>query len=87
MAKLAVLGVAKADSGQVSSCRQPKRALGLGPRMIFASPLKSASAFIANKDWGNADRIRDELAGRGIALRDGKDRETGERTTTWEVKR
>ena len=41
----------------------------------------------ADKNWAEADRIRDELLGQGIQLKDGKDPETGERTTTWEVKR
>jgi len=44
-------------------------------------------AFIADKNWGEADRIRDELLAQGIQLKDGKDPETGERVTTWEVKR
>jgi cysteinyl-tRNA synthetase len=35
-----------------------------------------------NKDWKESDRIRDELAGMGIAIKDNKDG-----TTTWEVKR
>ncbi|EDQ32473.1 cysteinyl-tRNA synthetase [Hoeflea phototrophica DFL-43] len=44
-------------------------------------------AFIAAKNWAEADRIRDELLAQGIQLKDGKDPETGERVTTWEVKR
>jgi cysteinyl-tRNA synthetase len=36
----------------------------------------------AAKNWAEADRIRDELAAMGIALKDNKDG-----TTTWEVKR
>jgi cysteinyl-tRNA synthetase len=36
----------------------------------------------AAKNWAESDRIRDELAGMGIALKDNKDG-----TTTWEVKR
>jgi cysteinyl-tRNA synthetase len=43
-------------------------------------------AFIRDKNWAEADRIRDELLARGIQLKDGKDPETGERVTTWEVK-
>lgn len=39
------------------------------------------------KNFAEADRIRDELAEKGIQLKDGKDKETGERVTTWEVKR
>lgn len=43
--------------------------------------------FIAAKNWAEADRIRDELLAQGIQLKDGKDPETGERVTTWEVRR
>ena len=39
------------------------------------------------KNFAEADRIRDDLAGKGIQLKDGKDPQTGERVTTWEVKR
>jgi cysteinyl-tRNA synthetase len=35
-----------------------------------------------NKDWKESDRIRDELAAMGIAIKDNKDG-----TTTWEMKR
>ncbi len=44
-------------------------------------------ALIRDKNWAEADRIREELAAQGIQLKDGKDPETGERVTTWEVKR
>ena len=44
-------------------------------------------AFIAAKNWPEADRIRDDLLAQGIQLKDGKDPVTGERVTTWEVKR
>ncbi|MBB5663330.1 cysteinyl-tRNA synthetase [Rhizobium leguminosarum] len=39
------------------------------------------------KNFAEADKIRDELAAKGIQLKDGKDAVTGERVTTWEVKR
>jgi cysteinyl-tRNA synthetase len=39
------------------------------------------------KNFAEADRIRDELAGKGVQLKDGKDPATGERVTTWEMKR
>ena len=42
---------------------------------------------IKAKNWAEADRIRDELSAKGIQLKDGKDPQTGERVTTWEVKR
>ncbi|WP_205910355.1 hypothetical protein [Rhizobium sp. FKL33] len=34
-----------------------------------------------------ADKIRDDLLAKGIQLKDGKDPATGERITTWEIKR
>ncbi len=39
------------------------------------------------KNFAEADKIRNELADKGIQLKDGKDAATGERVTTWEVKR
>jgi cysteinyl-tRNA synthetase len=39
------------------------------------------------KDFKEGDRIRDELAAMGIALKDSKDPKTGEIVTTWEVAR
>jgi cysteinyl-tRNA synthetase len=39
------------------------------------------------KDFKESDRIRDELAAMGIALKDTKNKETGEIETTWEVAR
>ncbi|MCF6303553.1 MAG: cysteine--tRNA ligase [Devosiaceae bacterium] len=42
---------------------------------------------LANQDWPAADAIRDELLSQGIQLKDSKDSQTGERITTWEVKR
>ncbi|WP_173931275.1 cysteine--tRNA ligase [Chelativorans sp. Marseille-P2723] len=44
-------------------------------------------AFIEEKNFAEADRIREELASEGIQLMDYKDPETGERRTKWEVKR
>jgi cysteinyl-tRNA synthetase len=78
-AAAAVLGVAKAISPNVE--------LSPAEAEVIDREIATRLSFIAGKDWGNADRIRDELAGRGIALKDGKDPETGERVTTWEVKR
>jgi cysteinyl-tRNA synthetase len=44
-------------------------------------------AFFAEKNFAEADRIRNELLSQGIQLKDSKDSETGERVTTWEIKR
>jgi cysteinyl-tRNA synthetase len=38
-----------------------------------------------SKNFKEADRIRDELATKGIALKDSKDPATGENVTTWEI--
>ena len=53
----------------------------------IAAIVETRLAFIREKNWAEADRIRDELLAEGIQLKDGKDPETGERVTTWEVKR
>jgi cysteinyl-tRNA synthetase len=42
---------------------------------------------LAVKDYAKADEIRNELAELGVQLMDSKDPETGERKTTWEIKR
>ncbi|RVA81139.1 cysteine--tRNA ligase, partial [Mesorhizobium sp. M7A.F.Ca.CA.001.08.2.1] len=52
-----------------------------------AKAIAKRLAFIAAKNWAEADRIRDDLLAQGIQLKDGKDPVTGERITTWEVKR
>ncbi|MGX9145401.1 cysteine--tRNA ligase [Mesorhizobium sp. 128a] len=52
-----------------------------------AKAIANRLALIAAKNWAEADRIRDELLAQGVQLKDGKDPVTGERITTWEVKR
>ncbi|QND50047.1 cysteine--tRNA ligase [Rhizobium lusitanum] len=39
------------------------------------------------KNFAEADKVRDALLAEGIQLKDGKDSATGERITTWEIKR
>lgn len=64
-------------------------------KSVAGSPLSSAvDALVAMrlemlkaKNFAEADRIRDELSGKGIQLKDGKDKDSGERVTTWEIKR
>ena len=53
----------------------------------IAAIVSGRLALIREKNWAEADKIRDELLGQGIQLKDGKDPETGERVTTWEVVR
>jgi cysteinyl-tRNA synthetase len=70
--------------------------LGIAPKKAEVSDDLSAAVqalvdlrleMLKAKNFAEADRIRDELAEKGIQLKDGKDKETGERVTIWEVKR
>ncbi|MDZ5696260.1 cysteine--tRNA ligase [Chelativorans sp. M5D2P16] len=49
--------------------------------------IASRLAFIREKNFAEADRIRAELSAQRVQLMDYKDSETGERRTRWEVKR
>jgi cysteinyl-tRNA synthetase len=62
------------------------RAGNVDEARIDAAIAARLEAFKA-KDFAEADRIRDELTAQGIQLRDSKDCVTGERVTTWELKR
>ena len=53
----------------------------------FQERISQRTSHLANRNFAEADRIRDELAAEGIQLMDYKDPETGERRTKWEVKR
>ncbi|QFT32759.1 Cysteine--tRNA ligase [Labrenzia sp. THAF82] len=59
---------------------------GFDETSILSSISRRLEALNA-KNWAEADQIRDELTSQGILLKDSKDSETGERVTTWEVKR
>ncbi|MEM9330954.1 MAG: cysteine--tRNA ligase [Pseudomonadota bacterium] len=54
---------------------------------IVARSISDRLAALSEKNYAEADRIRDELSAQGIQLKDSKDSETGERVTTWEVVR
>ena len=58
-----------------------------GKEATLAKIINRRLTHLTNKDWAAADTIRDELLANDIQLKDGKDPDTGERTTTWEVKR
>ncbi len=68
--------------------------IGISPQIVseqnpakIESHIASRLAFLAAKNFAEADRIRDELSAQGIQLMDYKNTETGERRTKWEVKR
>ncbi len=56
--------------------------VGLAIRPEVDQLIDARNAARASKNWAESDRIRDELAAMGIALKDNKDG-----TTSWEVKR
>ncbi|WP_269582660.1 cysteine--tRNA ligase [Roseibium sp. Sym1] len=59
---------------------------GIDETAILAAIDRRLEALKA-KNWSEADEIRDDLTSQGILLKDSKDSATGERVTTWEVKR
>lgn len=69
----AAIGVVKAEVDPVLAARVDG---------LVADRLAARAA----KNWAESDRIRDELAAMGIALKDGKDA-AGKPVTTWELKR
>ncbi len=70
--------------------------LGVQPKKVDVSDDLSAAVealvamrleMLKAKNFAEADKIRDDLSAKGVALKDGKDPATGERVTTWELKR
>ncbi len=59
---------------------------GVDETAILAAVNRRLEA-LKTKNWAEADEIRNELTSQGILLKDSKDSETGERVTSWEVKR
>lgn len=53
---------------------------------MIAARIEKRLALIGEKNWAEADIIRDELAELGVHLKDGKDPATGERVTDWEMR-
>ncbi len=51
------------------------------------SRVRARLELLKAKNFAEADKIRDDLLGRGVQLKDGKDPATGERVTTWDIKR
>ncbi len=87
-AALQLLGVVNFDSMQKWEAYQEPAALsdylnvGMVEKMI-----DERSTHLLQKNFAEADRIRDELTAQGVQLMDYKDPESGERRTKWEVKR
>lgn len=49
--------------------------------------VRARLALLKEKNFADADKIRDLLMAEGVQLKDSKDPLTGERVTTWEIKR
>jgi cysteinyl-tRNA synthetase len=81
------------NEGQAGSALSSLHLLGIDPvrgddrDADVSEVVQRRLDLIAAKNWTEADKIRDELLAQGIQLKDGKDPATGERITTWEVKR
>ncbi len=81
--KLPVFAASAALLGVLPKRAEVDAAIAAAVDSLVAMRLEMLKA----KNFAEADRIRDELSAKGIQLKDGKDTETGERVTTWELKR
>lgn len=81
--KLPVFAASAALLGVLPKKAEVDHAIAAAVDSLVAMRLEMLKA----KNFAEADRIRDELSAKGIHLKDGKDKETGERLTTWEIKR
>jgi cysteinyl-tRNA synthetase len=77
-ASLRLLGFLSESAAEWNSRKQ--QASGIDPRQIEGL-ISERTAARARKDFGESDRIRDELAAMGIVIKDSKD------GTTWEIAR
>lgn len=92
----ALAQAANTDPGKLPAFAASAALLGVLPKKTeideaIAAAVDSLVAMrlemLKAKNFAEADRIRDELSAKGIQLKDGKDKETGERVTSWELKR
>lgn len=87
---------ASGDPVAAASFQASAALLGVKPKKVEISEALEASVesiiqlrleMLKAKNFAEADKIREDLLAKGIQLKDGKDPATGERVTTWEVKR
>jgi cysteinyl-tRNA synthetase len=92
----ALAQAANADPTAASTFAASATLLGLLPKKAqvdnaVASAVESLVAMrlemLKARNFAEADRIRDDLSAKGVQLKDGKDAATGERVTTWEIRR
>ncbi|MBB3963840.1 cysteine--tRNA ligase [Rhizobium metallidurans] len=87
---------ANADKSLLPTYAASAALLGLLPEMAEIDEavaieidrrVKARLELLKTKNFAEADKIRDTLLAEGVQLKDGKDAATGERVTTWELKR
>jgi cysteinyl-tRNA synthetase len=80
-ASLRLLGFLSVSAAEWMGRKQQAR--GVDPEQVDRLIAERAAAR-ARKDFKESDRIRDELAAMGVAIKDGKDAD-GKPVTTWEI--
>ncbi|MFN7104337.1 MAG: cysteine--tRNA ligase [Pseudorhizobium sp.] len=92
----ALAQAANADPTKLSAFAASAALLGILPKKAEVDGAVASAVetlvqlrleMLKTKNFAEADKIRDDLSAKGIQLKDGKDKETGERVTAWEVKR
>ncbi|MDY6963961.1 MAG: DALR domain-containing protein, partial [Pseudomonadota bacterium] len=92
----ALAQAANADPGKLAAFAASATLLGILPKKAEVDGAVASAVdalvqmrleMLKAKNFAEADKIRDDLAAKGIQLKDGKDPATGERVTAWEVKR
>jgi cysteinyl-tRNA synthetase len=83
LASIELLGINMSPGARLQRTKRSTNLVDQATLKILIEPkIADRLAARAAKNWKESDRIRDELAAMGIALKDNKDG-----TTTWEVKR
>ncbi|WP_429929867.1 cysteine--tRNA ligase [Agrobacterium vitis] len=92
----ALASAANSDPSKLPAFVASAALLGLTPKKAEVNEDLSAAIdalvemrleMLKTKNFAEADKIRDDLLAKGIQLKDGKNKDTGERVTTWEIKR
>ena len=92
----ALAQAANADASLLPVFAASAALLGLLPRKAVVdeavaseidAKVRQRLELLKAKNFAEADKVRDVLLAEGIQLKDGKDPATGERITTWEVRR
>jgi len=92
----ALAQAAKADPARLPAFAASAALLGVVPKKTEIDEAVASAVdalvemrleMLKAKNFAEADKIRDDLSAKGIQLKDGKDPASGERVTTWEVRR